>query len=276
MISFLDLPEFQSAVAPFLASLVCALLFYRFKPMLSGLGLVLGFLTTVLLVTGLPTIPLTASSRIIVTTLVAALVGLSLDWIKLKDNYHLGIMILFMALALFWTLGKILLNMEGSEFWLYTLGGLMYVSLLTIGLEKLKDRPLPLHSATIALASGTGISAILGASALLGQLSSALAAAAGALLLLSLLLQKPPTGSNISLTTAAGTGLLGLGAVILSSMPWYTLLFFPLIPLIGFIPENKTRFWLKSTLFYFFPAMLIASVAVLSVWLGMEESTYGY
>jgi hypothetical protein len=115
----------------------------------------------------------------------------------------------------------------------------------------------------LALGLGTGISALLGASALLGQLGIAIGAIAGGYLLLLVFKQEIPLGSNLTLPVGLLSSLLGIAAVVYASLPWYSLLPLALIPVTINIPlpgELSRFFRLLLLAAYTLPLTIIAIV----------------
>jgi hypothetical protein len=77
----------------------------------------------------------------------------------------------------------------------------------------------------MVLALGTGVVAVLGASAVLGVVSIAAGSAAGATLLVQVLLDRPaPVGRSISLPAASAASLAAIAAVMTAALPWYALI----------------------------------------------------
>ena len=78
---------------------------------------------------------------------------------------------------------------------------------------------------------GTGGAALVGASALLGQLGLALGSAAAAHLMTQMMGNKPlPTGRIFTLPLAIIAGLTGCVAVLGAQLPWYALPILAAIP----------------------------------------------
>jgi len=120
-----------------------------------------------------------------------------------------------------------------------------------------------------ALALGTGLSALLGATALYGQLAAAIAAAVGPRLLLHVLGKPVAAGSVMIVPLVAVSALLGLGAVVYSKLPWYSLLVLALIPALARVPIPASMPRLLQTVV----SVLIISVpAALAIFLTWQET----
>ena len=102
----------------------------------------------------------------------------------------------------------------------------------------------------MALGLGTGGSALLGASALLGQFGLALGAAASAYLLLQTITNsRLPCGRSFTLPLSLIAGLIGCLTVLTAQLPWYALFMLAIIPLAAKIPvPEKMGLWLQSLL----------------------------
>lgn len=237
-------PVFQAAIAPFAVALVAGFLLKYAGWHWAGLAVVLGFYASVSLITGFEFTPLTSTRKIILLGMIAAGVGLALDLLNLKQRYLLPLLAVLGAGALLWVIWPPLMRMEGAEKWLYGIGGSAYVAWLLASLEGLRSRALRADAALFNLAMGTGLAAVMGASALLGQLASALAAAIGAFLLLSSFKKTLPVGFIMLLPVALIAGLIGVGALIYAKLPWYCLPILAAIPLLARIPlPGKPPLW---------------------------------
>ena len=83
MTDLLNNPAVQGGIAPFLVALLISVIFVRLST-LSGFALIAGFVTTVLLTTGLSFDPLTSTRKITLILLIAPFIGLFLDLLKLE------------------------------------------------------------------------------------------------------------------------------------------------------------------------------------------------
>lgn len=232
-------PAFQAAIAPFFAALVAGFLLKYAGWYWAGLAVMLGFYASVSLVTGFELTPLTSTRKVVVLGMIAVAAGLLLDLFNLKRQYLLPLLASAGTAALLWVIWPPLMRMEGQSFWLYAAGGSAYVIWLMLSLESLRSRALRADAAAMTLSLGTGIAALIGASALLGQLGSALAAALGAFLLLSVMKKTLPVGFVMILPVTLLSGLIGMSGLVYAKLPWYSLPSLALIPLLARIPLPK-------------------------------------
>ena len=133
-----------------------------------------------------------------------------------------------------------------------------YVAWINFGLLRIKAKNINVTVGILALGIGTGVSALLGASALLGQLGSAIAAGAGAFIVLLWLFDDFKIGNNFVLPATALCGYIGISAVVYASLPWYSLL--PLI----FIPVAAQVIQVEKTAKYRQILLLCALILPLS------------
>ena len=132
--------------------------------------------------------------------------------------------------------------------------------------EALRGQANRAASAAFALGLGISISAVLGASALLGQLSGTMAAAAAAFLLLLILKQPVNLGSSFSFPMALLAALIGVSAMTYSGLTWYSLIPLTLIPLASRIPVREN--WhpsLKTIITTLYPLPL-AAISIYITW----------
>ena len=236
MQGILSHPAVQGGLAPFVVALIVAELLQRLR--LSGLAIVAGFAVTVYLVSDFSIEPLTAVRKMVLLGLLAAPLALVLirsNWPPLR-----WILTVLGGVAGAWVVSHILQQQDLSHALLLGSGCAVYVGWQIFWMDTLRDSPARAGSAGMALGLGTGGSALLGASALLAQLSLSLAAAAGAYLLLQAVANsRLPCGRIFTLPLATIAGVSGCLAVLTAQLPWYVLPVLGAIPLLAKIPVSN-------------------------------------
>lgn len=246
MEEFLNHPAVQGGLAPFVIALIVAELLQRLR--LSGLAPIAGFAITVFLISDFSMEPLTSSRKIVLLGLLSALLGLclaQLSWRPLRFMLSMA-----GGMAAIWMTWRILLQQDMPNMLLWGGGCALYTGWLIFWMDTLHDSPIRAGSAGMALGIGTGGSALLGASALLGQFGLALGAAAGAYLLLQAVSgHRLPCGRSFTLPLSLLSGLTGCLAVLTAQLPWYALPVLAGIPLVARIPvPERMGVWLQSLL----------------------------
>ncbi len=246
-------PLFQSAIAPFMVSLLLGLVLYRTVGFWAGISVMAGFYLAAWLVTDLRFFPLTSTRKILMLGLAALAVGMVFDLYRKAPRW---LLLLFFAAgfsALVWVVWPVLMRKSDEwQTWLMVVAGGSYVGWLLTSFITLRDKSDRAMTGLLALAGGTGISALLGASALLGQLASAMAAAMAAYLLAGLFSSRLNAGALLVVPIALLSGLLGVAAQVYAKLPWYTLLILAVIPLVARVPLPEERpQWLKVVLLLF-------------------------
>lgn len=246
MQALLNHPAVQGGLAPFLAALIAAELFQRLR--LSGLAVIAGFAVMVYLVSGFAFDPLTASRKIVLLGLLAALLALPLAWFA--PRWLRPALALAGGMAAIWMALRILQQQETATMLLWGAGCALYTGWLVFWMDDLHGAPLRAGSAGLALGLGSGLAALFGASALLGMFGIALGAAAGAFLLIQMLTGRPlPCGRSFTLPLSLVAALTACLGVLTAELPWYALPVLAVIPLAAKIPlPGKTALWLQSLL----------------------------
>ena len=229
-------PAIQSGIIPFTISMLAAWGLRRLGWVWSGLGFAIAYYVSVYLAAGFQFTPLTSARKILILGIVSIVLGLAVDFLKQKPRLLPAVLFALGALAMGWVIWPVAARQEGGEFWMMLLPSLAYAGWLTASSWSLHSKPDQGAMLALALGLGTGISAMLGASALLGQLGIAIGAIAGGYIILLLLKQDIKLGSNFMLPVGLLSGLLGIAAVIYASLPWYSLLPLLLIPAMVYIP----------------------------------------
>ncbi|MBL0038112.1 MAG: hypothetical protein IPP36_05200 [Nitrosomonadales bacterium] len=245
MQELLNHPAVQGGLAPFVIALIVAELLLRLR--LSGLAVIAGFAVTVYLVSDFR--PTHCSARkIVLMGLLSSLLALML----LPFNWRPLRLILAVAggITAVWMALRIIQQQDMTHMLLWGGGCALYVGWLIFWMDTLHETPVRAGSAGMALGLGTGGSALLGASALLGQFGLALGAAASAYLLLQTITNsRLPCGRSFTLPLSLIAGLTGCLAVLTAQLPWYALPVLAAIPLAAKIPvSEKMGLWLQSLL----------------------------
>ena len=244
MQELLNHPAVQAGIAPFLAALLTATLLYRFK--LSGLAIIAGFSVTIYLASDFNFEPLTSMRKLVLCGLIGSLLAIPLGLIQ--SRWIQALLPVIAGTAVIWVSYRILQQQESLVIAQWGAACVIYVAILVWSMDQLHNHePLRAASAATALGFGTGGAALVGASALLGQLGLAIGSAAVAYLLVQVFIkQLPATGRVFTFPIALITGLIGCVAVLSSELPWYTLIFLAGIPLTARLPLYSASILIKS------------------------------
>lgn len=267
-------PEIQSAVLPFIVSILLYLGLRQQTRYAWVFAVFVAFLISVGLINGLTITPLTGTRKIILLILASFVVAASipnfLADVKIRRAV-LSALVISAVLLVFW---KIAMRMETLDMALFFIGSLALVIFLVWSFERIGNNFTQLHGAGFSLLIGTGLGATASASALLGQLALSLAAASAAVLL-GWVIKGDAKQSNVALPYVLAAVLLGLAAVILARLPWYALIPLASIPLVtSFVPKIPgNRF--SQALVTSLPGLCIALAVAIWVWqTGSSDSGY--
>jgi len=270
-------PEIQSAVLPFIIGFMLYLGLRKQTLNAWMWAVFAAFLVSVGLINGLTITPLTGTRKIILLILASFVVAASMQHLIAEVKLRRAILSTLAVLAMLLVFWKIAMRKEALDMALFFAGSLTLVLTLVSSFERIGNNFMRLHGAGFALLIGTGLSAAVAASALLGQLALSLSAASAAVLLGWVI--KGDAGddkqSNATLPYALAAALLGLAAVILARLPWYALVPLASIPLVtSFVPkisENRFIQALTTSL----PGLCIALAVTFWVWqTGSSNSGY--
>jgi len=235
MQEILNHPAVQGGVAPFVVGLVATLLLAPAR--LAGLAAIAGFAVTVWLVGGFSFVPLTATRKIILVSLAAAVAGVCAD-LAFKPTRASGIVLgmVFGAVAA-WVFWSVLAQKPMKDALLMGGGVSVLVAWLVATAHSLRDAPVRAGAAGLTLGLGVGIAAILAASASYGQYGMAMGAACGGYLLVQMIRGRTAAaGATLTLVVGATLGLVAGGAFMLAELPWVALPALALVPLAARIP----------------------------------------
>ena len=280
MDQLLSRPEIQTAVVPFIVALSVYLGLKKFTASAWIWALFAAFLVASSLINGITLTPLTGTRKIILLVLASCLVaGLAPVVIK-SVNLRRGASVLLGVLAILWVFWKVVARMELTEMASLMAGGVVLVLWLIWIFGRLDGNQARFHGAGFSLLLGTGLAAIAGASALLGQLSLSLSAASGAVLLAWVMVGKSSCAGQASRTIstlpyALAPALIGLAAVIFARVPWYALIPLASIPLVGKLLPGKPDSRFLAALTGSLPGLFIALAVAFWIWqTGNSNSGY--
>jgi hypothetical protein len=257
-------PAFQAGIVPFGIALLLGLILRRLGWYWMGLALTAGFAATVYLVAGFQFQPWTSTRKIIALGLAAAGLGLLLDIYPWSRRWLSVVVFIMVGAAVLWLIWPVLQHRQGMEFWLLSVGSLLFGGWCAAAMESLRAKPAQAVGAVVALGFGTGVVVLFGASALLGELALAIGAAAGAFWLLVAFTRKAELGSLAMLPAGVLTGLIGIAGHVYAKVPWYSLALLALVPVCARVPlPQRWPRWLQALL-----SVTLAGVpAGIAVWL---------
>lgn len=259
----LNHPAVQAGFAPLLVALICAVSFRRIS--LSGLAIIAGFAVTVYLASDFTLEPLTAPRKIVLLGLISAALGLLSG--LFQPRWLASLLPLLGGAAAIWAAQRILQQHTPQVALLWGAGCAAYVAFLVWSMNSLENQPVRAANAATALGIGTGGSALVGASALLGQFGLAIGSAAAAYLLIHMVNNKAlPVGRVFTLPVALLAGLTGCIAVLSAELPWYALPALAAIPLTArFAPLPRLSLRIQ-TLWCALPTFALAGGAIYITW----------
>ena len=280
MDQLLSRPEIQSAVAPFIVALACYLGLKKFSAAAWIWALFAAFLVAASLINGAAFTPLTGTRKIILLVLASCLIAGLVPAFVQRVSLRRGAPVVFGVAAVLWVFWKVVARMEVTAMISFLVGGVVLVLSLTWLFGRLSSNPAKLHGAGFSLLLGTGLSAIAGASALLGQLALSLSAASGAVLLGWVLVGKAagsgqPNRSIATLPYALAPALFGLAGVIFARVPWYALVPLASIPLVINLIPGKPDSRFLAALAGSLPGLFIACATAFWIW-QRGNSSSGY
>jgi len=280
MITWLDNPLVQSALLPFIMALVLARVLAAFLPRWQGLAIPLGFYPAAVLMAGLQLVPFTSTRKILLLGVIAVILSGIFSWRNMLGLSHRFLLAVSIVVATLWVLWPLLMRTDGLALLSVLGSGLIYMLWLTLLIDAQRlDMPVKLLNACV-FSAGVAVVATIGGSALLGQLSGALAAATGGVLLVVFFSRKPSDAQMFMFPVMLMAGLLSLAAVVYASLPWRSLLCLMAIPLVSLLPLSFNKLWLKLLIQLLLMLMAVAG-AVYIAWdfssnLALDNADNGY
>ncbi len=265
-ITLFDHPAIQSGVAPFIVALVIAVIFVRFSA-LGGLAIVAGFAISVFLSTGFSFEPLTSTRKITLLVLLSPILAFLLSYFKVHLKHVLNLSYVLGGAALLWVLWPVL-SRNPVEMIMPVTAYLIYaIWMVSIFVRLSETTSIAAGAASTAVGFGVGITALIGASALLGQMGLALGAAGAAYLLVQLIFKKETEAGYTAMITSGLIAALTLpAAVVYAKAPWIVLPLIAIVPVIAFYPfEDEDTIWKNTVIVLAVMALPVGYAAYLTV-----------
>lgn len=258
-------PIVQSSALPFVVGLACAALFYPLR--LEGLAAVAGFMAAVAAIGNFDLAPLTATRKIVLVGAAAALIGVLSDFAFKSTRFSAPVLGGIFGVAALWVFASVLGQKAPLEAALLGAGVVALTVWLVSATVTLQQDAARAGATGLVLGLGTGISAVLGASALIGQYGMALGAACGGFLVLLLILgPRVGAGHALTLTVSVLCALLAAASVLLAQVPAVALAALALVPVAARLPLPATHLWMQPVLAGVYTSVPAAGACAL-VWL---------
>lgn len=216
-------PAFQAGVAPFVVALAFASAL-RCNRML-GLSITAAFALVIALTVGYSFEPTTAMRKLVLVGLTTAVVIPILELGAIPASIPVRAMLAgAAAAAALWLFWRVLQQQDGARAALWGAGAAAYAALSVESSLQVREDDIRAAGSSLMLGLAVGVLAVLGASAVLGQVGIATAAGAGAVLLIRVVgSSRRPSGWTMVLPAAVISALVGLLAVVTGSLPWFCL-----------------------------------------------------
>ena len=265
MEGFLGHPAVQGGVAPFVVGLVVVAILAKAK--LGGLAVVAAFAVCVHLASGLTFTPLTSLRKLVLLGLVAPLVGIAVDFVLRTGRTLTAVIAAACGALTVWVFWSVLQQKPAPEALLLGGGTAVFVAWVVGWTMDVGGQPVRAGAASLMLGLGAGISAILGASALLGLYGIAIGVGAGAFLLVQMLTgRRIAAGATFTLSASLAAGLVAAAALVLAQLPWYALLALGLVPLAARLTaSDRLPVWAQAFIVSAY-GLAVAVIAFVLTW----------
>jgi len=241
-------PAVQGAVVPFVVALIAAWLLRSTR--LTGLALALGICCSVYLTIGWSFESMSATRKLSILVLVAALLVLLIEWLQPARRLLLqGVLALLAGLGGLWMTFGVVRQMESGAL-LAGVAVVVFVAGLVFSSAAASRDNVRDSAGMLMLGLGAGGFALLGASAVLALFGIAAGVSAGALLLTQMVRgQASPSGWTLVLPASLVAALVPVMATLTGGVRWFLLLPLLAAPWCArLVPTDKFPVWLEALL----------------------------
>lgn len=229
-------PAIQAGAIPFLLALLAGALLPRRLPWWSALVFAIGYFCAAWLILDGRLTPLTSPRKLVILGAAAVVVGLAYDALRAATTRLRNVPLLLAVAGVTWLIWPKLASADNWQRLLMFSAAGGYAVWLCFALRQLQDEDIGSSISATLLGLASGICALLGASALLGELAIAVGSGAAAIALFGLT-RRIDHGSGFNYTVAVLTALIGIAAVLYAKVPWYALVALAGIPLLAMLLE---------------------------------------
>lgn len=232
-----------------------------------GFGFIAALGVEVSLLVGFDFVPPKANThRVVLLGCVAAGLGLLRDLIPGRSTLWVAIASVASIIGMTWVIYPLILRAEGFDRALLVGSVAVYVAGIFLITERLRSIAIMPAVTLTWLGLGTGGAALLGATALYGELGIAVGAAAGGIALVAMLGTIPSMGAMILYPGLWLCSAAGIAGVVYSSLPWYSLAPLMLIPWMAALPVPLEWSARHKAVLLSGPMIVLAALAVFVTW----------
>lgn len=275
MNDLLNNPAVQAAVVPFIVALLLgfALAGTRYLVLAVASGLVVVLALTI----GFSMEPFTAVKKLIVAVFATVAVAMAFEAAGAAARRPvIAALAVAAGLAAVWVPLRVILQMESTSPWLAGLGAFALATATTAtSVGAARGSPLRASVVGACLGWGSGVLALLGASALLAQIGMAIGSASAAVALVQMVRgREAPLGWTLVMPAAVAAAIVGVLASSTGELRWYCLIPLPLVPVATLMlrPSAKRRAW-QTALVTGVAAMAPVVIAVGLAWASASSSS---
>ena len=223
-------PAVQGGVAPLLAGIIAALVFYPVR--LSGLAAAAGFFAAVYLSSQLD-----FDKKLLMLALAAPVLGAIAD-LAFRPTRAAGIVLgILFGLGAFWVFVSVIGHLPPLRLAPYAVGLTLLVAASVAFSVLSQGEPLRAGAGGVGLGLAAGITALLGGAKLLGLWAFGLAGGAGGFLLVAVILGKRvAAGASFTLSVGVIGALLVAAVALQRGLQWYYAALLALVPLAVRLP----------------------------------------
>jgi hypothetical protein len=275
MTDLLNHPAVQAAVIPFIVALVLA--FALAGTRLLALAVVSGIAVVLALTIGFSLEPFTSVKKLIVAVFASAVIGVGLELARVGGRRAVAAATAGLAgLAALWVVQRVVQQMEPAAAWAAAIGAFaLGVALTGSAIRGAATSSLRGAAIGACLGWGSGVLALIGASALLAQLGLAVGTASAAVALVQMIRgREAPLGWTLVVPAAVAATTIGVLASATGELRWYCLLPLPFAPLAArLVPAEALRRAWQQAVASGLAALVPVAVAVGLAWLSAASSS---
>jgi len=239
-----DNPAFQSALAPILLASIVLVATQRYRVWSEPLTVLGCFLLATYLVIGINISPLTSTNKIVLLAIGSFILGFAFHFLKLRSALLLPIAVSFGIAFAYWVIWPWMTRQEWLSIIISASAVAAFIIANGAGLAKATHNRKKFLAIAAVFSLSISLCSIIGASALLGQLSMAIAMPFFVAFALNWF--RPFEQSNMNfllLSFGLPISLLAISACVYASVPWFVLIVLSLIPLSSYfsLPNNLDK-----------------------------------
>lgn len=260
-------PAIRSGILPLVIAVVSGVLLRPLGWYAVGFGFVAALVVEVGLLVGFDIVPPKSNThKVVLLGFVAAGLGFLRDAMPGRSTLWMWLATVAGVIGVIWVIYPVVIRADSVGRAALVGGAAVFVGGILLAVERIRQIAIIPAVTLTWLGLGAGGAALLGATALYGELGIAVGSAAGGMALVAMFGRIPNLGAMVLYPGLWFCAAVGIAAAVYSNLPWYSLAPLALIPWVGTLPVPVEWSPRHKAVLLSLPMIVLAALAVFVTW----------